>query len=119
MTQFRTTAAYISGGICGPIWWPVGQVCGKLVKADARGLRGFYDDGDSFRDALLSYLTREGGDFQSATFTADTVLRIERRRVDGPGKYAVHVREIELAKLPDCADLVDPDHYCGDFLGED
>jgi len=58
---FRTTAAYLSGGVCGPIWLPPGLVCGRPLRHNLRGVWGFYRDGDSFRSALLSLLCREGG----------------------------------------------------------
>ena len=90
MTQFQTTAAYLSGGICGPIWWQVGQLCGRPINKSLRGAFGIMDrcsESASFRDALELLLSEEGGDFQSASFTADTVIRIERRRVDAPGKW--------------------------------
>ena len=120
MNTYTTTAAYLSGGLCGAIWWPVGEVCGKPVKSNLRGPWSFMPEGEgySFRDALLSYLTSEGGDFQNAQFTSDSVLRIERRCRDGNG-YRVHVWEREIAALPDCADLVNAEAYTGDFLGDD
>ena len=121
MASFRTTAAYLSGGVCGPIWWPTGAMCGRPIKHNARGAWGFMDrfnEPCTFREALDSLLNQEGGDFQHAQFTADTVIRIERRRVDGSGKYTVHVKELELAQLPDCADLVNQEAYTGDFMGD-
>ncbi len=117
--KFKTTAAYLSGGVCGPIWWPVGAMCGRPLRADLR--RGYpsFDKGDTFREGLLSVLTREGGDFQNAQFTADTRIVVERRAVDGVGKYRIHVKELELASLEDCADLVNEEAYTGDFSGEE
>jgi hypothetical protein len=117
MTTFRTTAAYLSGGLCGSIWWPTGAMCGKPLQAELRGIFSRFSEPASFRDAFLHLLMREGGDFQSASFTADTVIRIERRRVDGAGKYTMHVKEIELSKL--ASDLVNEDAYVGDFMGEE
>lgn len=119
MSTFKTTAAYVSGGICGPIWWPAGALCGMTLRADMRGTWAYpkLEKGDSFRDWLLSLLTHKGGDFQAASFTADTVLRVERRAVDGPGKYRIHVWERPIAEL--CADLVNVDAYTCNFIGED
>lgn len=117
MSQYKTTAAYLSGAICGPMWWPVGALCGKPLRKDLRGIRGFYSKGDTFRDALDSLLMKEGGDFRHAQFTADTVIRIERKRIDAPGKWSLHVKEIELVKS--APNLVNEDAYTGDFLGED
>lgn len=117
---YTTTAAYLRGGLCGAIWWPTGAVCGKPVKSNLRGVWGFMPEGEgrSFREALLGYLMREGGDFQNASFTSDSVLRVERRCSDGKG-YRVHVWEREIAALPDCADLVNTEAYTSDFMGED
>jgi hypothetical protein len=116
-TQFKTTAAYISGAICGNLWMAA-AMAGKPIKKDLRGTWGFFDKGDTFRDALNSLLMREGGDFQNAEFTADTVIRIERKTPSVGGKYQVHSREIEIAKLCDCADLVNREAFVCDFLGD-
>jgi hypothetical protein len=118
MTEhYSTTAAYISGGICGPIWWPYGVMGGRPLRRNLRGPRGILDrftEPASFREALLSLLCEEGGDFQCPRFTGDTVIRVERRRVDAPGKYRLHVKELALDRLG-CADLVDGKHHVGDF----
>jgi len=119
--SFKTTAAYLSGAVCGPIWWPVGALCGTPLRADMRGMWAYprFDKGDTLRDWLLSLLTHKSGDFQSAQFTADTVIRVERKAIDGAGKYRVHVKELRVGDLPDCDDLVNEDAYVGDFLGEE
>ena len=119
MTTFRTTEAYISGGICGSMWWPAGLMAGKPVHAHLRGAFGLMDrfsEPASFRDACDSLLMQEGGDFSRASFTADTRIVVIRKRKDGNGRYTVHVWERELAQLADCADLVNADAYTGDFL---
>jgi hypothetical protein len=36
MTQFKTTAAYLSGGVCGHMWMP-NAMAGKPLNANARG----------------------------------------------------------------------------------
>ena len=119
MTQhYNTTAAYISGGICGPIRWPHGAMAGRPLRKNLRGRWGILDrftEPASFREALLRLLCEEGGEFQCPRFTGDTVIRVERRRVDAPGKYSVHVKELALDRL-DCADLVDEKHHVGDFM---
>ena len=76
------------------------------------------EKGDTFQDALWSLLMREGGDFQRPLFSADTVIRIERRKVEGPGKYRVNVKEIEIKNLPYCADMVNDEVYTGDFIND-
>lgn len=121
MPTFRTTAAYISGGICGHTWMP-DAMAGKPYTANLRGIFGIMpedqEDPNSFSRALHRALMNEGGDFQDPRFTADTVIHVERRANDGTGRYRVHVRELELATLPDCADLVNADHFVADFLGD-
>lgn len=114
--KYQTTAAYISGGLCGRIWMPAVSA-GKCFHGNVRAQIDRFSDpnGTTFRDVLLHMLMEHGGDFQSAQFTADTVLRVERRWVESPGKYRVHVYERELIKLRDCADLVDADTYTGDW----
>src|SRR5687767_6605036 len=119
MTQFHTTAAYLSGGICGHMWMPA-VMAGKPVQKNLRGPWGIMDrfsEPASFRDALLGLLMEEGGDFQDAAFTADTVIRVERRASDGNGKYRVHVWEREVAQLH--RDLVNEEAYTSDFFGDE
>ena len=118
--QYRTTAAYLSGGICGHMWMP-NAMAGKPLNKNARGAWGFFDrcsNPASFRDALSLLLMEEGGDFQDASFTADTVFRIERVK-KLPKGYEVHVWEREIASLPDCADLVNTEAFVSDFMGDD
>lgn len=116
-SKFRTMSIYLSGAICGSMWWPQ-SLGGKPFRKDARGPWGFWQKGDSFRDALNGVLMREGGDFQNPLFTADTIVRIERRSIEGAGKYTVHVWERTIADLADCADLVNQDAYTGDFFND-
>jgi len=118
MTQFGTIEVYISGAICGHMWMPQ-SMAGVLLKEDARGHWGFFDKGDSWRDALLSLLGRKGGDFQDAAFTEDTEIVVIRRAVEGPGLYRVHSRRVPIAKLRGCSDLVKADTYTFDFSGEE
>jgi len=103
------------------MWMPAAKA-GKDYRKDLRGPWGIMQEGGqwSFRDALLSALAGDGGDFQDAKFTCDTVLRIERRASLPNGKgYQVHVFERELSALKDCADLVDSNSYVGDFMQEE
>jgi hypothetical protein len=121
--KYNTTSAYVSGGICGHLWANEMACAGRLVKKSLRGVWGFMErdrqNPESFRDALDRLLFKEGGDFRDARFTADTVLRVERRTViDEKGKYAVHVFERELIELWNCRDLVNESCYVSDFLGE-
>lgn len=117
MNKFKTTSAYISGSICGKLWMP-SAMAGMPINKSLRGVWGFFSKGDTFRDALNSLLMKEGGDFQNALFSADTVIRIERKTKSIGGKYEVHVREIEIAKLCNCADLINADAFTSDFLCE-
>ena len=123
MTAFYTSAAYLSGAICGHMWWPSDSLAGFPLQIDLRSYDGFgkFSDpaGTTFRDVLLSILRAKGGDFQDAEFSEDTVIRIERRAVDAPGRYRVHVREFPVSSLPDCEDLVRSDSFACDFFGEE
>jgi hypothetical protein len=118
---FKTSAAYVSGGICGNLWMPKAPA-GFPIRANARGPWGFFDrftDPASFRDALGTLLRERGGDFRNPRFTADTVLRVDRVKVTAPGVYSVHTWEREISALPDCADLVSADAFTADLIGED
>ncbi len=116
MTTFQTTAAYVSGAICGHMWMPA-SMAGIPVNLDIRRQIDRFSDpaGTTFRDVLLHMLMEHGGDFQDARFSADTVIRVERRAVDAPGKYRIHVWEREVAALSDLGDLVHADMCTGDF----
>ena len=116
--KYRTTAAYISGAICGDMWWPQ-AMAGTLIQRNLRGIGGLFENWTSpatFRDVLLSCLNHDGGDFQNPEFTADTVIRIERRTYVIDGKYSVHVKEIPISDLE--PDLVNADQYACDFMSE-
>jgi len=114
--MFKTTAAYVSGGICGHLWMPA-VLAGTTIHANLRGPFGFLEKGESLADGLSALLNRNGGDFQNAQFTSDTVLRIERRAIDSPGKYRIHVRELEIGKLAPA--LVRADSFVADFMGDE
>jgi hypothetical protein len=90
------------------------------LQANLRGRWAYphFDKGDSFRSWLLSLLCHKAGDFQSAQFTEDTVIRIERHANDGPGKYRVHVKELPIASLPGCTDLIRASTFTSDFMGD-
>lgn len=107
--------AYVSGAICGNLWWPQ-TLAGQTLNKSARGPWGFMSKGDSFRDALLSLLMREGGDFRAAQFTADTVLRIEMRFPQSSYRWITRVKEYTLAQLG-CADLVNSETETFQFCG--
>ena len=113
--MFRTSAAYFSGAVCGHMWMP-DAMAGKPMHKSIRGIWGFMPEGEgyTFRDALLRLVRSEGGDFQNAQFSADSEIVIERRENLGPGKYRVHIRRVEVAKL--APDLVNPEAYTGDFF---
>lgn len=51
-------------------------LAGIPIRKDLRGPWGFFAKGDTFENALNSFLMREGGDFRNARFTADTVIRV-------------------------------------------
>jgi len=117
--RFRTIQASVIGGICGHMWWPQSKA-GLPFRGDLRAQINRFSDSSraTFRDVLLHMLMEKGGDFQHSRFTADTLIRVQRERVEGRGRSSTHVREIALSELPDCADLVDEESFLTDFLGE-
>ena len=117
--RFATISAYISGGVCGCLWWPQAKG-GMPLNVNLRAEIERFSDSSraTFRDVLMHVLMDKGADFQSALFTADTVIRVERRAVDGPGKYRTHVWERPVSALRDCSDLIDEESHVCDFLSE-
>jgi hypothetical protein len=112
------TEAYLSGAICGPIWWPTGAVCGKPLRVNLKGYFSRFSEQAGFRDVLESILMHEGGDFQSASFTADTELVFLRKTSSSPYVYQTRCRVRNLANIPEFSDLVDSEHFSSDFFGE-
>jgi hypothetical protein len=117
-SKFRTTETYVSGAVCGELWWPVGHLSGTPMRAE---LRSYWDriEAETFREALDRVLMDKGADFQGASFTEDTTITVVRRRIEGPGKYSNHVWARPVSALPDCDELVRRDVYVSDFMGED
>jgi hypothetical protein len=111
--------AYLSGSICGPIWWPSGAVCGRPLRVDLHGKFRRFSEPASFRDVLESVLMEEGGDFQSARFSADTELVFLRKTRIDQTTHQVRVRARELVNFSEFSDLVDSEHYTSDFMGYD
>lgn len=99
MSDFKTTAAYISGAIYGALWWPAGAEAYIPVKANMRGAFGIMGRVDGLDSALELFLNENGGDFQGAQFTADSELVIERKAIDGNGRYRIHIRTIPLSRI--------------------
>lgn len=118
-TKFKTISVHVSGAICGNTWMPQCKAGIPFTANVKQQIGRFSKKGATFRDVLLLMLNENGGDFQNPSFTADTVLRVERRKVESPGRYTMHIKEREISELNDCADLVDSDSFVGDFLGED
>lgn len=118
--RYRTTAAFISGAIGGRMWAPPVKA-GRLHQANVRQIINRFADSAraTFRNVLESDLAAHGGDFQNARYSADTVLRVERQRVNGNGGYHVHVYERLLSTLPGCADYVDAEANAADFFKEE
>jgi len=119
--SFKTTEAFISGGICGHMWMPA-VMGGFPFRQNLRGPWGIMDrftESVSFADALNSLLMEKGGDFQDSAFTADTRITIIRKRQVGAGKYELHVWEREVADIAGCGELVHADTFTGDFMGEE
>ena len=118
--RYKTTAAYVGGAICGHTWMP-DAMAGKPHRFGVRDAIDRFSDPrrTTFRQALLSELNREGGDFQNPRFSYDTVLRVERGAVESPGRYRVHVLERPIRDLPGCADLVNEDYFTSDAFGDE
>lgn len=119
--RYRTTEAFISGGICGSMWMPAvtGGIPFRVSLKGPFGLMERFAEPASFRDALSSLLSEKGGDFQDPHFTADTRIVVIRKRHNGPAHYDVHVWERELTDLPTVVDFVDVEHFTGDFMGDE
>lgn len=115
MNTIKERRIYLRGDICGPIWWPVGAICGKPISTRL-------DRHDRIEDAINSALMREGGDFQDGgRLTADSVIEIEHvtyrtRESDSliVGR-TVRSRMVPVSDLPSLADMVDSEHYGCDF----
>ena len=119
-TRYYTTSAKIHGALCGHIWMPAVKATLPITEnLHARFNRFSNKAGATFRDALLSTLSERGGDFQDASFTADTSLVITRQRFITNRQFETKVREIPVSELPDCADLVDEETYSFDYETEE
>jgi len=113
------TEAYLSGGICGPIWWPTGSICSRPLRVNLKSKFKRFSDPASFRDVLESVLREEGGDFQAAKFTVDTEIVLLRKTSLGAHKYQIRTRVRELCAKAEFTDLVNSDVYTFDFMGDD
>lgn len=113
----------LRGGICGPIWWPVGAKCGMDLNVDlSREIaRVSSSDGSrvTLRDAIELVMCEKGGDFQSSMLTADTEICItayctnESQRITSK-----RTRYWPITSFPSIADYVDTDTCSYDFGGE-
>lgn len=120
--KYVTVKSYLVGGICGHLWMP-GIMNGKTISENLRQpIWGIYPkekDPLSFRDVLLSYLCKEGRDFQDAEFTEDSSIVVERvatiKAKKNGGFSASHVFQRKISELWDCQDLVNPDYLSSDF----
>lgn len=117
----RHISTRLVGGICGPIWWPVGAMCGKPLNVDIGRVRDRLcgPGKTTLRDILLSVDNAEGGDFQSSKFTADTEIEV-RFWDDSKRRYVTrYVPLLELPAAADVADMVNADCLSSDFCGEE
>lgn len=111
--KYQTTAAYVSGAICGDLWMPQ-TLAGKPVKIDLEREMKRFNSPATFRDVLLSILMEQGGDFLNAEFSEDSIIRIERTTDRRAGTYSVHVKEIPISRIE--PDLVREDVLASDFF---
>lgn len=123
--KFQTTETSLQGAICGRLWMPA-VTGGRTHHENLRRRFDRFSDGRgaTFRDALLSCLTENGGDFQNAQFTADTEIVIVRKartptRVTRGEAWTVREYRRKVLDLPDCADLVNADCDSADLYGDD
>src|SRR5574337_2225444 len=89
------TSAKIVGGTCGDLWWPVGAKATKYLHKDLAEVFDGYRRQNlraTFRDALVSILRGESGDFQSTLFTADTVVLVHRQVTTREGRTVTTTR---------------------------
>ena len=112
------TEAYLSGAVCGPLWWPTQAMAGRPIRVNLRGFFDRFSEPAGFRDVLDSILMAEGGDFNGARFSADTELVFIRVTKSGPSTRQIRTRSRELLAIPELSDMVDADHFTGDFFEE-
>ena len=110
--------AYISGAICGHMWWPQ-SIGGKPIKINLDGFFRRLGPGAKFSDVLDSILFHEGGDFQDAKFSADTEIVIKRQKSLAPYVWQTRVKIRELAEVPALSHFVNQEVYTCDFFYEE
>jgi len=68
-------------------------------------------------DVVDLIVMENGGDFQDAKLTADSLIIFEFRKPTNTG-YEYHVREFEVSECPSLATYVNPDAYVSDFISD-
>lgn len=117
MSGYKLATVRIHGAICGHTWMPQ-RMCStgyRTVDVERRLARYSDPSGATMRDVVLSELCENGGDFQDALFSCDTVIAVTRVRKLPSGAWVTHTRDVPLARWADCADLVHADVYGFDF----
>lgn len=111
----------LRGGICGPIWWPVGAKCGSDLSVNlSREIDRIVGGRVTLRDVIQLVMSERGGDFQSAMLTADTEISVTAYRA-GPDQRirSKRTRYWPITAFGSIADYVDQDAHTGDFHGCD
>ena len=108
----ETKTIRIEGGVCGPMWWPIGVTGIKPVSATIDPM-----DRDNLYDELARILAANDGDFQGGDFTADTTITITHRRHGAT--VVTRSRTFEVADLPSVASLVNADVFTWDCEGDE
>ena len=95
---------HLNATIHGPIWQPGFDDCFLPLQADVTNERARVVPHGSTKDALNLILSEGSGDFQHATFCADSFLEYTINR---NGRQVT--RYVALVDCPCLAGLVDPD----------
>ena len=110
----------IRGAVCGSLWMPGVHATKYLTESVTDQRDRFSEPGATLRECLLSILMREGGDFQSATFTADTKIVVTHTTATtndlryGAATRIIRERIWPIQSFPSVSDLVTDDVFSWD-----
>ena len=101
-----THTATLHGSLCGVTW----QGYEGCIDIPAQ----IIDRKEPLAKALERIISRHGGDFVAASFTADSFFQITKREARG-NKVTIVQRIVEIATLPSLARFVNPACISLDF----